>query len=221
MPANLMFLGPPGSGKGTQAARLMEATGLVQLSSGDALRKERKLGTPVGQEATRYMDSGELVPDDVIMRVMFAQIDRIPAGTGFILDGFPRTVPQAEMLDRGLAERRLRLHAVIDFVLSDADVIARIVQRRVCAECGSTYNTKFLPPARPDVCDRCSGKLVQRPDDKEEVVANRLRAYRRQTEPLIEYYRKTGLLREVHADRSPDVVYADVQKLVTEAVRSA
>lgn len=215
-----MFLGPPGSGKGTQAARLAESQGLVQLSSGDALRRERKLGTPVGQEAARYMDSGELVPDDVIMRVMLASIDR-HRHDGFVLDGFPRTVPQAEMLDRGLAERGLAMHAVIDFVLDDADVIARIVERRVCAECAATYNLRFLPPARADVCDRCGGRLIQRPDDKREVVENRLRAYRRQTEPLIEYYRRTGLLREVHADRGPDEVYADVKRLVAEAARSA
>ncbi len=215
-----MFLGPPGSGKGTQAARLSETQGLVQLSSGDALRKERKLGTPVGQEAARYMDSGELVPDDVIMRVMLAALDR-HKNDGFVLDGFPRTVPQAEMLDRGMAERGLRMHAVIDFVLSDADVVARIVERRVCAECAATYNVKFLPPARPDVCDRCGGRLIQRPDDKQEVVENRLRAYRRQTEPLIEYYRRTGLLREVHADRSPEAVFEDVKRLVAQATRGA
>jgi len=139
MPAlRLIFLGPPGSGKGTQAQRLGARRGLVQLSSGDVLRRERQEGSPIGQKAAQYMDAGTLVPDEVITGVMLAAIDRLPAGTGFILDGFPRTLPQAETLDAGLAERQLKIDAVIDFKLDDAEIIRRIVGRRVCNACAAT-----------------------------------------------------------------------------------
>ncbi len=217
--ANLMFLGPPGSGKGTQAVRLADALGLVQLSSGDALRRERKRGSPVGQEAARYMDAGTLVPDDVIMRVMLAQVDELPPGKGFILDGIPRTVPQAEALDRGLAERGLRLDAVVDFDVADAEIIRRVVNRRVCGDCGATYNLASIPPRVDGVCDRCGKALVHRPDDREEGVATRLSKYHEQTEPLIEYYRRRGLLVEVDAARDADAIYEDVLKIARRATR--
>jgi preprotein translocase subunit SecY len=218
MPKNLLFLGPPGSGKGTQATRLCEKFDLVQLSSGDALRRERKEGSEIGRQAAKYMDEGTLVPDDVITGVMLAAIDKRPAGKGVILDGFPRTVPQAEALDRGLAERNLKIDAVVDFELDDAEIIRRIVERRVCGDCGATYNLSFLPPKEAGVCDKCGGRnIIQRPDDREEVVRTRLETYRAQTEPLIAYYAKRGVLTKVDASVGADGVEQRVAEVVAAA----
>lgn len=212
---NFLFLGPPGSGKGTQAVRLAERLGLVQLSSGDALRRERKEGSEIGRKAAEYMDAGTLVPDEVITGVMLAAIDKLPAGTGFILDGFPRTEPQARALDDGLAERNLKIDQVIDFRLDDAEIVRRIVERRVCADCGATYNLSFLPPKEAGVCDKCGGRnIIQRPDDREEVVRTRLETYRAQTAPLIEYYSQRGLLRAVDSSTGADAVEAEIVALV-------
>lgn len=210
----LIFLGPPGSGKGTQAARLAEQLGLVQLSSGDVLRRERAEGSPVGRQAARYMDAGTLVPDEVITEVMLAAVDRLPPGTGFVLDGFPRTVPQAEALARGLRARNLPIDAVIDFQLDDAEIIRRIVERRICRQCGATYNLSFLPPKVAGRCDKCGGELIQRPDDRREVVATRLETYRAQTAPLIDYYARSGRLHTVDAARGAAAVAAEIARIV-------
>jgi adenylate kinase len=215
MAVNLLFLGPPGCGKGTQAARLAEKRGMVQLSSGDALRRERKEGSEIGRKAATYMDAGTLVPDEVITGVMLAAVDKLPAGTGFILDGFPRTVPQAQALDAGLEERRLKINAVIDFKLDDAEIIRRIVERRVCGDCGATYNLSFLPPKMAGVCDKCSGtNIIQRPDDREEVVRTRLETYRAQTAPLIEYYSGRELLTAMDSSVGADSVEVAVTRVV-------
>lgn len=215
MPINLLFLGPPGSGKGTQAVRLADKRGLVQLSSGDALRRERKEGSEIGRKAAEYMDAGTLVPDEVITGVMLASVDKLAAGTGFILDGFPRTVPQANSLDQGLAERSLKINAAIDFQLDDEEIVRRIVDRRVCADCGATYNVSFLPPKVEGVCDKCGGtNIIQRPDDQEEVVRTRLETYRAQTAPLIEYYSQRGVLHSVNSASGADAVEAEVTRIV-------
>lgn len=210
----LVFLGPPGSGKGTQATRLAERLGIVQLSSGDALRRERQEGSPIGRKASSYMDAGTLVPDDVITGVMLAAIDKLRAGTGFILDGFPRTVPQAEALDAGLRERSLAIDAVVDFRLDDAEIVGRIVERRVCQQCQATYNLSFLPPRVAGQCDKCGGKLIQRPDDREEVVRTRLETYRAQTAPLVEFYSRRGLLSAVDSSAGADAVQAQLAGLL-------
>jgi len=210
MPARrLIFLGPPGSGKGTQAGRLAERLGLVQLSSGDALRRERAEGSEIGRKAAQYMDAGTLVPDEVI-----AAIGKLPAGTGFILDGFPRTVPQAEALAQGLKARNLQIDAVVDFKLDDAEIIRRIVERRVCKACAATYNLSFLPPKVAGVCDKCQGELIQRPDDRREVVVTRLETYRAQTAPLIDYYTRQGLLQSVDSAAGADAVQTQVARLI-------
>ncbi len=220
MPATrLIFLGPPGSGKGTQAQRLAERRQLVQLSSGDVLRRERQEGSPIGKKAAQYMDAGTLVPDDVITGVMLAAIDRLPAGTGFILDGFPRTVPQAEALDAGLRNRRLQVDAVVDFKLDDAEIIRRLEGRRVCNGCAATYNTSFLPPKVDGRCDRCGGELIQRRDDRREVIATRLETYRAQTAPLIEYYSQRGQFFSVDSARGADAVQAAVSRIIEAAGR--
>jgi adenylate kinase len=216
----LIFLGPPGSGKGTQAQRLAEKHGLVQLSSGDVLRKERQEGSDIGRKAASYMDAGTLVPDEVITGVMLAAVDRLPAGTGFILDGFPRTVPQAETLDAGLRSRGLEVDAVVDFRLDDAEIVLRIEGRRVCRACAATYNVSFLPPRVAGKCDKCGGELYQRPDDRREVIETRLTTYRAQTAPLIEYYSRRGRFQSVDSATGADAVEAAVARVVSAAGRS-
>ncbi len=220
MPAtHLIFLGPPGSGKGTQAQRLAKRRGLVQLSSGDVLRRERQEGSAIGKKAAEYMDAGTLVPDDVITGVMLAAIDRIPAGTGFILDGFPRTVPQAETLDSGLRDRRLQVDAVIDFKLDDDEIIRRIEGRRICQGCAATYNINFLPSKVEGRCDTCGGELIQRRDDRREVIMTRLVTYRAQTAPLIDYYARRGRFYSVDSAQGADAVEAAVSRIVEAADR--
>jgi adenylate kinase len=218
MPAtHLIFLGPPGSGKGTQAQRLARRRGLVPLSSGDVLRRERQEGSPIGKKAAEYMDAGTLVPDEVITGVMLAAIDRIPAGTGFILDGFPRTVPQAEALDAGLRERGLPIDAVIDFKLDDDEIIRRIEGRRVCKGCAATYNMSFLPSKVEGRCDACGGELIQRRDDRREVIVTRLATYVAQTAPLIDYYARRGRFQRVDSAQGAGAVEAAVAQIVEAA----
>jgi adenylate kinase len=218
MPATrFIFLGPPGSGKGTQAQRLAQRCGLVQLSSGDVLRRERQERSPIGQKAAQYMDAGTLVPDEVITGVMLAAVDRLPAGTGFILDGFPRTAPQAEALDAGLRDRHLEIDAVIDFKLADDEIVRRIEGRRICSKCAATYNTSFLPPRVEGRCDKCGGALIQRPDDRREVIVTRLETYCAQTAPLVEYYARRGRFYSVDSARGADAVEKAVCGIV-EAV---
>jgi adenylate kinase len=215
--ARLIFLGPPGSGKGTQAGLLCARCGLVQLSSGDVLRRERQENSAIGRKASTFMDAGTLVPDAVITGVMLAGIDKLPAGTGFILDGFPRTVPQAESLDQGLAQRKLKIDAVVDFKLDDEEIIRRIVGRRVCKACAATYNVSFLPPKVDGKCDKCGGELIQRKDDRREVIVTRLETYRAQTAPLIDFYARRGRFHAVDSAAGANAVEAAVIRIV-EAV---
>ncbi|MBU0637516.1 MAG: adenylate kinase [Planctomycetes bacterium] len=212
--SRLIFLGPPGTGKGTQAQRLAQRFGLAALSSGDVLRKEIRAGSEIGRQAAEFVQAGTLVPDDVITGVMLAAVDKLTPGTGFILDGFPRTVPQAEELGKGLVARQLEVQVVVDFQLDDQEIIKRIVSRRVCNKCGATYNTLFLPPRTADVCDKCGGELIQRVDDREDVIATRLETYRAQTAPLVDYYTQRGLLCSVDASAEAETVEADVVRIV-------
>ncbi len=210
----LIFIGPPGSGKGTQAARLADRLELVPLSSGDTLRNEMEADTEIGRQAAQYVKSGTLVPDEIITGVMLAAIQRQPASAGIVLDGFPRTVPQAEALDEGLAQLGRRIDAVIDFEIEDARLAERIVNRRICKNCGATYNVQFCPPRQSGVCDRCGGELIQRVDDTEETVRTRLATYRQQTTPLIEFYDRRGLLRSVDAAVDPSAVENQVAAII-------
>jgi adenylate kinase len=207
-------LGPPGTGKGTQAARVGARFGLLPMSSGDTLRKEIKEGSEVGQKAAEFVQAGTLVPDQIITAVMLSAVGKLPAGTGFILDGFPRTVPQAEALADGLQRDGVRIDAAIDFQMDDQLVIERIVSRRVCSNCGATYNTRFLPPKVEGVCDKCGSKVTQRVDDREDVIRTRLETYRQQTAPLIEFYSQRSLLHTVDASRDPAAVEAEVVAII-------
>jgi adenylate kinase len=193
----LVLLGPPGAGKGTQAKRLAERFGLQHIASGDIFRWNVQNGTELGRLAKTYMDAGDLVPDDVTVRMVVQAVDRAPAG--YVLDGFPRTIPQAEALDAELTAKGRPLSSVLALIVDEELAVKRIAGRRTCASCQHSYNVELDPPHVPGVCDRCGGPLVQRPDDAEGVVRRRLEVYRESTAPLMKFYSEKGLLREIDA----------------------
>jgi adenylate kinase len=208
----LILLGPPGAGKGTQAKRLEESRGLKQLSTGDMLRAAVDSGSEIGREAKRLMDAGKLVPDAIMIKMIDARIDEPDCKNGIILDGFPRTVPQAEALDDMLARRGDGLDAVIEMVVDDAALVERIAGRFSCAKCGAVYNDKLKQPKRPGVCDVCgSTEFRRRPDDNPETVKTRLKEYHQQTAPILPYYKKKGLLKQVDGMAGPDQVTRQIE----------
>jgi adenylate kinase len=208
---NLILIGPPGAGKGTQAERLVDDFDLPYYATGDILRSAVSEGTELGREAKAYMDRGELVPDELVCRVIMEQIDSDEAQDGFLLDGFPRTVPQAEALGDALDRRGRSLTAVLLIMASDDEIIRRLSGRRICAKAGHVYHVELDPPKNEGVCDQDGSRLIQREDDKPETVAKRLAVYRRQTEPVIEWYRDTGLLRTFDGNRSPEEVHGHIR----------
>jgi adenylate kinase len=201
----IVLLGAPGAGKGTQCKNIVVQYGLLHLSSGDILRQERAEGTELGEKAQSYMDSGALVPDDIIIEMMTGAIKKAP-DAGFLLDGFPRTVNQAVALDKALAANEMSIDFVLNLEVDDNVVAKRITGRRSCPECGAVYHMENLKPRTEGVCDNDGVELVQRPDDTAEVVANRLKTYHQQTEPLVDYYRNNGTVCDFDADRSPDEI---------------
>jgi adenylate kinase len=209
---NIILLGPPGGGKGTQAKRLEEKFGLVQLSTGDMLRAERKSGSELGRKVQAVMDRGELVSDDLIIALISQRIDQLKGAKGFILDGFPRTVPQAEALDRLLQEKGLKLDRVIEMTVDEAALIERITGRFSCAKCGASYHDRFNRPKVDGVCDVCgSHEFIRRADDTPETVKTRLEAYRQQTAPILPYYRKQKVLRSVDGMADIDEVTRQIE----------
>jgi adenylate kinase len=207
----IVLMGPPGAGKGTQAKKLVEKFGMRHLSSGDILRAERASGSSLGKKLAEYMDVGKLVPDKVVVDVMAAALSGDEAG-GLLLDGFPRTVQQAEALDRQLAKAGRNLDAVVVMDADEAMIVRRIAGRRSCPKCGKAYHVEFMPPRRDMACDDCGAALVQRPDDNEAVVRQRLEAYRKQTEPVIAYYRRQAGLKMIEVDGGgqADAVFAEL-----------
>lgn len=210
----LVFLGPPGSGKGTQAKRLIEEKKWPQLSTGDMLRSAIKQGSQLGLEAKKFMDQGSLVPDDVVVGLIRERIGKSDCKNGFILDGFPRTTPQAQSLKSMLQENGLKVDCAVLFSVSSSELVNRLSGRRTCFKCGEVFHIQSAPPRVKDVCDKCGGSLIQRDDDKEEVIQKRLRVYADQTAPLVGFYRNEKVLKELDAARSPDEVWADLLEVV-------
>jgi adenylate kinase len=208
----LMMLGPPGAGKGTQAQRLARDYDIPQISTGDMLREARRKETKMGKEAARYMDAGELVPDEVVIGIVEERLGEPDAAGGFILDGFPRTVAQAEALD----EMGIALEAVVNIDVSEPEVIRRLGGRLTCPSCGASFHEEFAPPEQEGVCDTCGGELQKRPDDRPEAIRERLKAYRAQTEPLVDYYRGQSVLIDVDGEGTPDEVYERVEEAITD-----
>ena len=202
---NIVLLGPPGAGKGTQAQRLAAAKGLVHISTGDMFREHVRNGTELGKLAKQYMDRGELVPDEVTIRMLLERLDRPDAANGAIFDGFPRNVTQAKALDEALAARGARIDRALLIKVSDDELVARLAGRWMCRSCGAVYHERNDPPREPGRCDRCGGELYQRDDDRPEVVRARLERQKPPAE-LIEYYRERGVLREIDGERPLDEV---------------
>ncbi len=212
----VLLMGPPGAGKGTQAEKLVEEFKVPHISTGDMFRAAVKQGSELGKEAKRYMDAGGLVPDVVTIGIVREGLSKPECSKGFILDGFPRTEEQAIALDGILEGLGIKLTGVINVSVPDDELVNRVTGRRICKACGATYHIKFNHTKVEGICDKCGGNLYQRDDDKEETVKNRLKAYHSQTEPLIEYYKKQGIYKEINGMQAIDKVYADVKASLTE-----
>jgi len=211
---NLILLGPPGAGKGTQAKRMVETYGIPQISTGDMLREAVKNQTQLGLEAKKFMDSGQLVPDEVVIGLVKERLGRDDCAKGFMLDGFPRTVPQAEELDKVLAGMNKNLDHVISIEVPNEELMGRLTGRRTCKQCGAGFHVIFDPPKQEGVCDKCGGELYQRDDDNEATVSNRLKVYESQTKPLIDYYSAKGLLRPIDGVGAIDEIFGRIKALL-------
>lgn len=206
----IVLLGAPGAGKGTQAKKLIEKYGIPQISTGDLLRAAVAAGTQLGKEAKSYMDKGELVPDSVVLGMVEERLKQDDCKKGYILDGFPRNTAQAEALDKMLGSLNMPLDAALSVDVPFEDLMKRLTGRRTCKSCGQMYNVYFSPPKKEGVCDKCGGELFQRDDDKEETIKKRLEVYSAQTAPLIDYYKKKGILKTVAGVGSIDDIFKNV-----------
>ncbi len=212
----LIFLGPPGAGKGTQARELAREWGVPQVATGEMLREAVAAGTPLGREAKRIMETGALVPDDVIVGLIAERLRQPDAGGGFILDGFPRTIGQAEALGRLLKDLGQKLDGVVYFQVAEPELLRRLTGRRLCRQCQTAFHMVSAPPRREGICDHCGGPLYQRDDDSEATVRNRLRVYEQQTAPLLDYYRHRGLLTAIDGVGSVDAIRVAIRRAATE-----
>ena len=206
----IVLLGPPGAGKGTRAVRLVEKYNIPHISTGDIFRKNLKEKTKLGLKAKEYMDKGLLVPDDLVVDIVKSRLMEDDCKEGFLLDGFPRTVEQADALETELNKLGWKLDGVINIEVKDEVLIDRLTGRLVCRQCGATYHSKFNKPKQEDVCDACGGELYTRDDDKVETVKNRLDVYKKQTQPLIDYYTKKGMLKTIDGEADTDTVFKKI-----------
>ena len=208
------MLGAPGAGKGTQAKMIAEKFGVPHISTGDIFRANIKEGTDLGKEAKEYMDKGQLVPDELTVRILLDRVSKADCKEGYVLDGFPRTIPQAEVLSNEVAKLGDRIDFAIDVDVPDENIIRRMGGRRACVKCGATYHVEHIPPKKEGICDVCGAELVLRDDDKPETVKKRLAVYHEQTQPLIDYYSRMNILRTVDGTRDKDEVFTDIVKLL-------
>ena len=211
---NLVLMGLPGAGKGTQAEKIVEQYGIPHISTGDMFRAAMKEGTELGLKAKSFMDKGELVPDEVTIGIVRERLAKDDCQNGFLLDGFPRTVPQAEALEALLSELNKKIDFVINISVDKSILMERLTGRRICKECGATYHLVFNPPAKEGICDRCGGELYQRADDHAETVKNRLDVNIKQQEPLLTFYETKGYLRTINGQQDINKVFADIQDLL-------
>jgi adenylate kinase len=213
---NLILLGGPGAGKGTQAKKLIDKYQIPQISTGDILRAAVKEGTPMGKKAKEYMDAGKLVPDEVVIGIVEDRLKQADCKKGFILDGFPRTVPQAEALDKALTNMGSKIDHVVSLDVDEEGLVTRLTGRRTCknAACGQMFHVKFTPPKKEGVCDKCGGELYQRDDDNETTVRSRLATYNQATKPLIEYYSAKGLVRPIKGVGGIDDIFKQICGIV-------
>lgn len=206
------MLGPPGAGKGTQASAIIKKYNIPHISTGDIFRANIKKGTELGKKAKAYMDKGQLVPDELVVSIVKDRLLEDDCKDGFLLDGFPRTVKQAEALDEELTKMELKLDHVINIDVESDELIKRAVGRRICKNCGATYHIEFNPPKKEEECDVCGGELYQRDDDTEETVANRIEVYLKETKPLVDYYTKKGIIFSVDGKQAIEDVFKDIVK---------
>ncbi len=210
----IIMLGAPGAGKGTQAKKIAAEYNIPHISTGDIFRANIKEQTPLGMEAKAYMDKGELVPDELTVKILLDRVKKDDCKNGYVLDGYPRTIPQAEVLDKAVSELSESIDFAINVNVPDENIIHRMGGRRACLKCGATYHVDYMPPKTADVCDSCGAALVIRDDDKPETVKNRLSVYHEQTAPLIDYYSKKGILKEVDGTMEADQVFEAIKNIL-------
>jgi len=214
----MILIGPPGSGKGTQAGLLSQKLKIPHISTGDILREAVGNQTELGKKAIGFMEKGELVPDDIIIEIIKERISRPDCKAGFIFDGFPRTLTQARMLDEIFKEKNKELDLVVQFQISDESLTKRLSGRLICSQCGADYNLYFKLPQMRNKCDRCGGTLLPRPDDKKEVVINRLKVFKNQTKPVVDYYQKQSKIKNIDADQKSDILNRELLQLIGSKV---
>ena len=211
---NLIFLGPPGAGKGTQAKMIVDKYNIPQISTGDLMRAAVSSGSSMGDKVKGYMAAGALVPDELVVDILLDRLSGDDCRDGFILDGFPRTVGQAESLEKALEKRGMRLSGVVAMIVPDEALLKRLTARRICKECSASYHLEFLKPKVDGKCDRCQGELYQRKDDSEEVILNRLKVYHDQTSPLIDFYQKRKKLYTVDGNKKIEMIFSEICDII-------
>lgn len=210
----IVMLGAPGAGKGTQAKMIAEKYGIPHVSTGDIFRANIKNGTALGMEAKKYMDQGRLVPDELTVKILLDRVAQPDCANGYVLDGFPRTIPQAEVLDEALQGQGEKLDWAVNVDVPDGNIVRRMSGRRACLKCGATYHIEHIPPKKEGACDACGSELVLRDDDRPETVQNRLKVYHEQTQPLIDFYTGKGILRSVDGTRDMRDVFAAITEIL-------